>query len=164
MKSCINSRKLPFVFAALALGFCAPSAFAVTAFTLSDAQFSHTQSVSANAFADDTFSFTLNMSAGGATIDLSSTSFGDAQIQFFDALGNDATVGYSFPTVAVASGPFATTPYLVNGDYAARISSSTSFNGNLTMEVTPVPEADQWAMMLAGMGLIGLQLRRRSGN
>ncbi len=32
-----------------------------------------------------------------------------------------------------------------------------------SLTAAPVPEASEWAMMLAGVGLIGLQLRRRSG-
>jgi hypothetical protein len=34
----------------------------------------------------------------------------------------------------------------------------------LTIITTPVPEVETWAMMLAGVGLIGLQLRRRKSS
>lgn len=34
---------------------------------------------------------------------------------------------------------------------------------SLTVLTTPVPEVETWAMMVAGLGLIGLQLRRRTG-
>lgn len=32
----------------------------------------------------------------------------------------------------------------------------------LSVGVTPVPEAETWAMLLAGLGLVGMQLRRRT--
>lgn len=156
----------------LAMGFCTPAAFAVTNFTLSDASPSHSQlvnfSYSQFLSGNSTFTFTLNMLAGSSKIDLS-TLLGvnlGTQIQFFDITGTTPeTIGYTIPTVAL--GTFATTPNLLNGDYMAKVTVPlTGVNVNLTLtaeNVTAVPEASDWAMMLAGLGLLGLQLRKRSG-
>jgi len=35
---------------------------------------------------------------------------------------------------------------------------------SLSIVTTPVPEVETWAMMLAGLGLVGLQLRRRTSS
>jgi PEP-CTERM motif len=41
---------------------------------------------------------------------------------------------------------------------------SLNANGSLTYMTAPVPEADTWAMMVAGLGLMGFVARRRSRN
>jgi hypothetical protein len=62
------------------------------------------------------------------------------------------------------AGPFATTPFLLNGDYMGIVTAGIAgVSVNLTLAAAPVPEANEWAMMLAGLGLIGFQLRKRSG-
>lgn len=170
MKSCNpnNHSKFPFVSTALALCFCVPSAFAATEFTLNDANYSHAEfiSISGGLNLSDNFTFTLDMINGGSEIDVGTLLGANlpAQIQFFDVTGTTAqTVGYDIPTIAVLGGTFATTPYLSNGDYMAKITSGLlGVNGNLSLTATPVPEANEWAMMLAGLGLIGFKLRRRS--
>ena len=166
MKSC-NHRKLPFAFAALAFCCYAPSVLAATDFTLNDTTFSHSQlvSIAGGLNLSDSFTFTLDMLNGGSTIDLSSVLSASlpAQIQFFDVTGTTPkTVGYNIPLVNLV-GPFATTPFLNNGDYMGIVTAGIlGVNVNLTLTATPVPEASEWGMMLAGIGLIGLQLRRRT--
>jgi len=52
------------------------------------------------------------------------------------------------------------------GSYKATVFGSTStpsFFGSYGLTVTAVPEAETWAMMLVGVGLVGFQLRRRGG-
>jgi hypothetical protein len=43
--------------------------------------------------------------------------------------------------------------------FANPVSASLSSNG--VLQVTAVPEADSYAMMLAGLGLVGFMVRRR---
>lgn len=62
----------------------------------------------------------------------------------------------------------------VTADLTSMLMATTSGTGNfalveqkyagLIIHTTPVPEVETWAMMLAGLGLVGLQLRRRSGS
>lgn len=166
MKS-FNHRKFPFTFAVLAF-CCASSVSAATEFTLDDANFSHSQfiSIAGGLGASDSFTFTLDMLNGGSAIDVSSllSISLPAQIQFFDVTGTTPiTVGYDIPLVNLA-GPFATTAFLANGDYMGKVTAGIAgVNVNLTLAAVPVPEANEWAMMLAGLGLIGFQLRKRSG-
>jgi hypothetical protein len=39
-----------------------------------------------------------------------------------------------------------------------------SFSGAPTTVVNPIPEASEWAMMLSGLGMLGLMVRRRRNN
>lgn len=50
------------------------------------------------------------------------------------------------------------TAYAFNGDADY---FSLSSNGTLSYVAAPVPEADSYAMMLAGLGLVGYMVRRR---
>jgi hypothetical protein len=55
-------------------------------------------------------------------------------------------------------------PVLDHADYRVTFSSSDmlfSLDGN-TIVVSPIPEAQTWAMLLAGLGLIGWRLRNQS--
>lgn len=70
---------------------------------------------------------------------------------------------YSFGTLFTANG-------LLAGDYYYKVTGSTtgSLGGVLaltstTAPVAVVPEADTYAMMLAGLGMIGLMAKRRMG-
>lgn len=168
MKFYNHSKQLPFASAALALCFCVPSAFAATEFTLNDANYSHTEfiSIAGGLNLSDSFTFTLDMLNGGSTLDVGTLLGANfpAEIQFFDVTGTTPlTVGYDIPLIAVLGGTFATTPHLVNGDYMAKITAGLAgVNVNLSLTATPVPEANEWVMMLAGLGLIGFKLRRRA--
>jgi hypothetical protein len=54
------------------------------------------------------------------------------------------------------------------GDYSLNIggtTSSTAIGGggySYTLSISPVPEPGEWAMLLAGLGVIGMVARRRS--
>lgn len=67
----------------------------------------------------------------------------------------------SSANIKVGSGTFP-----VGNDYYLTISGNASgmFGGQYVFAVTtlPVPETETWAMLLAGLGLVGLQLRRKS--
>lgn len=55
------------------------------------------------------------------------------------------------------------------GNYYLKIEGSTASGSNILggaysagITVSPVPEAETWAMMAVGLGLVGMQLRRRT--
>jgi hypothetical protein len=58
------------------------------------------------------------------------------------------------------------TGYLVSGNYFIEVTGygAGSKGGaySFTASAVPVPEPETWAMLVAGIGLVGLQLRRRS--
>lgn len=56
---------------------------------------------------------------------------------------------------------------VVDGKRTLVLVSDNNFNGSqftqfVALQITPVPEADTWAMLLAGLGLVGFAARRRS--
>ena len=70
-------------------------------------------------------------------------------------------------TVQTLSGPgeFTFTP-TSTGSYTAIVFGDPGLSGNVEMStfgvtVAAIPEAETWAMMLVGMGLVGWQLRRK---
>lgn len=55
---------------------------------------------------------------------------------------------------------------VVDGKRTLVLVSDNNFNGSqftqfVALQITPVPEADTWAMLLAGLGLVGFAARRR---
>jgi len=51
------------------------------------------------------------------------------------------------------------------GSYYLKVSGTGGANGGMytfSAATVPVPEVETWAMLLAGLGLVGLQLRRKS--
>ncbi|SDH36455.1 MULTISPECIES: FxDxF family PEP-CTERM protein [unclassified Duganella] len=54
---------------------------------------------------------------------------------------------------------------LTAGDYylqvIGKVNSAASLSGNIALKVTAVPEPETYAMMLAGLGLVGVVARRR---
>jgi hypothetical protein len=61
---------------------------------------------------------------------------------------------------------FASSNNLAAGDYYFLVSGTgTGLSGGkyvVGLTTTPVPEPETWPMVLAGLGLVGLQLRRKS--
>lgn len=72
----------------------------------------------------------------------------------------NATISQSLATFVSASSLNVTVENILIAYPTAQISKDLV---ELTIGTTPVPEVETWAMMLAGLGLIGLQLRRRTG-
>lgn len=67
------------------------------------------------------------------------------------------TSGATFP-VSIKNSPSTYSAVAFNGNqYMANL----DMNGNLTMAVAAVPEAETYAMMLAGLGLVGFMVARR---
>ena len=68
--------------------------------------------------------------------------------------------------VLVVSGTTFSFADLAAGNYFLQIGGKALKNTtgiyNGSIQVTPVPEPETWAMMLIGMGLVGYQLRRKS--
>ncbi|MGQ9860461.1 MAG: FxDxF family PEP-CTERM protein [Thiobacillaceae bacterium] len=65
----------------------------------------------------------------------------------------------------IGPGSFSFTP-TVPGSYTAVVFGDPGSFGPFTystfgVTITPVPEPETWAMLLAGLGLVGLQLRRK---
>lgn len=111
--------------------------------------------------------------AGGSVSNLSISlsplvnlySIDSLSVQLYDGGDNliqdlDATPGSS-ANIKVGSGIFP-----VGNDYYFTISGNANgmFGGQYVFAVTtlPIPEPETWAMLLAGLGLVGLQLRRRN--
>lgn len=71
-----------------------------------------------------------------------------------------ATINQDLVAIASASSLNVTIQNILIAYPTAQISKNLV---DLTIHTTPVPEVETWAMMLAGLGLVGLQLRRRTG-
>lgn len=70
--------------------------------------------------------------------------------------------GYVMPTSVPPPGDFTVGGSIVIQGSGGLIVTSDAANGN-TLEIqTPVPEPEAWAMLLAGLGLVGFAARRRA--
>jgi hypothetical protein len=127
--------------------------------------------------ANSTFSDVFNFSVAGKSLlaaDLTSTS-GTAAVgldltnfQVFTSAGALVYSGAQKSTGKVDSWKLNTSNLVLNsGNYYLQVigtvnsNSAGSFSGNLSLKALPVPEADTYAMLLAGLGLVGFVARRR---
>jgi hypothetical protein len=127
------------------------------------------QHIAAGAF-EDTFTFTP--SVGGlikgslvTTGALPSTNInfisGSINGIAFDFGGNGINE-FGFTPVAFAAGPVILKLFGIAGpDLAPGTSMAGSYSGTLNISVSAVPEPETYAMMLAGLGLLGFVARRR---
>jgi len=95
-----------------------------------------------------------------------------AEITSFDLFQGDhvtkITTG-SITPIPTANGSFYATlltyePLQAGFDYSikiAGIAKSAGTNYSLSLTTTPVPEPEEWAMMMVGAGLVGYQVRRK---
>lgn len=76
-------------------------------------------------------------------------------------LGNDMTVVQQLTGAAAASPVAFNTLGNAQGDYKFNMSTAGTLTFSVPGVATPVPEADSYAMLLAGLSVIGLVARRR---
>ena len=117
----------------------------------------------------DTFSFTLAGSSflttgsidssaiGGQNIDFNSIMImqGATTIATFANNGTDAQEHYTLGQTLLSAGSYS---LVINGLQSA---DAASYAGNLAVVAAPVPEPGTYAMLLAGLGVIGFLGRRR---
>ena len=169
----------------LSLGFAAGSASAVTysigswtgtPLTGLNSTFSRSGISSLGTFTDwVTFSLPAGVSSDGAANSISLTSGGVVSFSLLDLYSWDT--GLSTAISWIATGSTYSTPVnyaeifftglTVPGDYALKVMGSNSgsngsYSGNVV--INPVPEPETYAMMLAGLGLLGFSARRRGSN
>lgn len=121
-------------------------------------------------YTNPTYSNTINLSApadmpGELLWGLSSKINGEGLLIAGGSLtaGESDTIGMGgFPTASVTS-PRIEWFSMANFDLPSPIAFGLEVPDSLIGEVTsaPVPEAETWAMMLTGLGLLGLAARRR---
>lgn len=116
----------------------------------------------------DTFSFSIK-GANNLDSNISAVSFDETpglKFSHFDLYKTGSSTalfsGYQYPDTDLW---VLTIPTLAAGDYFLKVegeiktASSITYSGNVL--VSPVPEADAYAMLIAGLGLVGFMARRR---
>ncbi|MES2205191.1 MAG: FxDxF family PEP-CTERM protein [Pseudomonadota bacterium] len=109
----------------------------------------------------DTINFTLLSNAPNATVAAASFAFAPTvQIDNFTASLYDA--GNNLLGTGGSYSAFSTGA-LTAGDYHLNITGNVtgSFGGAYSANITPAPEPETWAMMLAGLGLVASATRRK---
>ncbi|MFA6068077.1 MAG: FxDxF family PEP-CTERM protein [Janthinobacterium sp.] len=119
----------------------------------------------------DTFTFTPEATFGSTAqaflANLSVTGSDNSSISFTSAnLNGIGLTGFGGPTVfGYAQGEvLAPTSILFNGPLVLTVMGNTkggSFGGVFNLNLAPVPEPETYAMMLAGLGILGFLARRR---
>lgn len=122
----------------------------------------------------DIWDFTLPVHSVVATsltnVEVTISGIGTGGINGFQAFLNGVqlfgpTTTTNMPPISIITQVKAGSIVLNSGTYQLKVSgtgisgASASYGGNIV--AVPVPEAETWAMMLAGLGLVGLQLRRK---
>lgn len=167
--------KLKSLTAAVALAATALTSNVASADTLTltpNASFSHT--VAAGLFSD-VWTFNLGSSSTVATsltnVEINFGSFLSNSITGFAASLNGTALSYSNGVLNLGGGTAITTQVLSGagvyapGAYTLTVSGTAgmfgaSYGGNIV--AVPVPEPESYAMLLAGLGLMGTIARRRS--
>lgn len=90
----------------------------------------------------------------GLTVDLNGTQYAFTSVPTTDSSGKVSYVTSGSFTQSVLAG-------VQNLVVSGSIASTTSFSGTLGF-ITSVPESSTWAMMILGMGAVGVSLRRRN--
>ena len=128
----------------------------------------NTASFSSTVSGSFTHFWTFNVVAPGASVAASATNMA------FNGLGGITSFAGLLSTVNLAASPIVTPPLVVNvlsgftgvlnpGAYSLRISgnagAAASYVGNVVL--SPVPEPETYALMLAGLGVVGFMAARR---
>ena len=74
-----------------------------------------------------------------------------------------AQSGVAFSTSVSGSFSSAVNPYSLTIGVAVNRTTAGTSTGDLNLQVTPIPEPETYALMLAGLGLLGAVARRRKG-
>ena len=107
---------------------------------------------------------TGNSIASSATRGVQLTSFNlyDSTRTSVVATGSFAPNGPKFFAALLTAEPLAAgTIYSLGVGYNALGSNPTGNNWSASLSTAPVPEPEEWAMMLVGTGLVGYQVRRK---
>lgn len=154
--------------AALAL---APSAQAATTITLlSDGSAltgSFGGSHTTGPFADE-YTFTIPANIGTDVLVSTFASLASANVDFNAALSSyDGSSFGSYSGASFAEFLLSVTGPITAGTHSLVVAGNVtgtagSYSGTLNVYPAPVPEPATWAMMIAGFGLAGVALRRRS--
>lgn len=116
----------------------------------------------------DTFSFTPASVSGLVSVTLTPVT---GSVSFFAALLNDegfsflpelGQTSFSFQSAVNDSTPLALTVFGFAGDAETLGDSAGSYMGSIRVPaVAAIPEPQTWALMLAGLGVVGISARRR---
>lgn len=168
--------KLHHLLTAVAIAACATSSFAdsVTApldLSAGNAFFGRNNTVGQFV---DTYTFALGSSyylvsatassaaSGSQDLDYSSLTLLDSTnatvATFAGNLGTDQNEFYSLSQILLAPGAY---QLVVSGVNSL---TQASYSGNLAISVSPVPEPETYAMLMAGLGIVGFISRRKSGD
>lgn len=152
--------KLKHVAAALALlgsAAVSTSALAVVNLTLKEAP-----KVTAFTFDDDelaNLTFTVDELSTGSIFGFN---YGGGTFESYSLSGPGGTLVPGFSTATWPTGVFTLAfSDLVAGTYTFSLTGTGA--ASISSSITPVPEPESYAMMLAGLGAVGFLLRRRAG-
>ena len=116
----------------------------------------------------DTFSFTPASVSGTVSVTLTPV---NGSVSFVAALLNDdgfsflpelGQTSFSFQSVVNASTPLALTVFGFAGDAETLGDMAGSYLGSIQVQgVSAIPEPQTWALLLAGLGVMGFAARRR---
>ncbi|MES2206903.1 MAG: FxDxF family PEP-CTERM protein [Pseudomonadota bacterium] len=109
----------------------------------------------------DTINFTLLSNVSNANVAAASFEFGsflhidNFKASLYDSANNLIGSGASYVPFATGS--------LVAGNYHLDVTGNVTgqFGGAYSANITPAPEPETWAMMLAGLGLVASATRRK---
>lgn len=87
----------------------------------------------------------------------------NAKFSLYDNTGTTLLKSFDFPTVVLAGGPELTFTNVAAGSYQFKFTSfvSAGLGSKVTFSATAVPEPETNALMLVGLGMIGLIARRK---
>ena len=158
-----------FAAAAVVLGLSVGSASATTfnAGTLGATPYSNFQTMSTGPFTD-----TYNFTVGALPTIISSSvslelSFPGSPLNIFHITGlamNLFTAGDSFIS-GTSGSPSSLTATLSPGNYYMKLTGTADgvSGGAYSFAIAAIPEPGQWLMLLAGIAMLGMMVRRRAG-
>ena len=122
---------------------------------------------SATGFFLDTFEFTPATFSGMVSVSLASLS---GPVNFFSALLNgqgfsffpeDGQSTFAFNATVASNVPLTLQVLGFAGDADTLTGAAGTYSGTITAHVAAIPEPQTYALMLAGLGVVGAMIRRR---